>query len=256
MKQATYAIALGIVLVFSILASSMIESRTNRENNLTQAVRHASKSVVQSVMEEQAYTVNSDEQLVAAFAQELCNNLISNSEVEATYDENGKVTGWTGSNSEDNTVPDPNLKLTIEVVEADFVKGLLCVHVVQEYTNPIGTISTCEASTTIIFDEVQTHEQYTIQYYNANGVIVASYIVKEGDDWPEPSQQIKDAYKITKWGSTMGGGGTNFTSLNIPTTDGHKTVPYANMNNNMNSYSAFYDVSTRTMKIYGNYNGS
>ena len=252
MKQAMYAIALGIVLIFSILASSMIESRTNRENNLTQAVRHASKSVVQSILEEQAYTVNSDEQLVAAFAQELCNNLISNSEV--SYNESTKK--WTGSNTKDNTVPDPNLKLTIEVIEADFVKGLLCVHVVQEYTNPIGTISTCEASTTIIFDEMQTHEQYTIQYYNANGVIVASYIVKEGDDWPEPSQTIKDAYKITKWGSSIGGGGTNFISLNIPVTNGKKTVPYANMNNNMYSYSAFYDASTRTMKLYGDYNGS
>lgn len=254
MKQAMYAIALGIVLVFSILASTMIESRTNRENNLTQAVRHASKSVVQSVLEEQAYTVDSDEQLVAAFVQELCNNLISNSEM--TYDESTGT--WVGTNGNDNTVPDPNLRLTIEVVEADFVKGLLCVHVVQEYTNPIGTISTCEASTTIIFDEAQTHEQYTIQYYNANGVIVASYIVKEGDDWPEPSQTIKDAYKITKWGSSIGGDGTDFSTLNIPTKDGLKYVPYANTSINMNSYinSGFYDPSTRTMKIYGNYNGS
>lgn len=245
MKQAIYGVILGIVLIFTVIGTVITESRTNRENNVQQSLKRATKAAVKAVLDEQSYTIDSNEQFVAAVAQQLCNNLISNSQVH--YDKATGIYEASMSKGADNTVPDPNLKLTLEVVEADYAKGLLCFNVVEEYTNPIGTVGTCEYATTVIFDKAQEYMQYTIQYYNANNIMVGNYIVKEGDKWPVPSSAITDSYHITSWGAVLGGSGTRF----VPPA----TVPYEYEENNMASYSAFYDEMTQTMRIYGNYTG-
>lgn len=255
MKQVIHGMFLGTIFIFTIVCVIMVESRTNREANVRQSLETATKTAVQKVLEEQAYTIDSNEQFVAAVAQVVCDDLISNSEVK--YNGDNSNPRWTGTNTNDNTVPDPNLKLTFEIVKADFAKGLLCLNVVEEFTNPIGTVGTCEYATTVIFDEAQNYDQYTIQYYNANNVLVASFIAKEGDDWPYPSQNLINLYRIGSWGSGIGATGVSLDSLNIPThKNGKKYVPFAHMTNNMSSYVPFYDETSKTMKIYGNYTGA
>lgn len=252
MKQVIHGIFLGTIFIFTIVCVIMIESRTNREANAQQSLKKATKTAVEKVLEEQAYTIDSNEQFVAAVAQVICDNLISNNEIQSKG--NGK---YVGTVANDNTVPDKNLKITLEVVKADFAKGLLCINVVEEFTNPIGTIGTCEYATTVIFDEAQNYEQYTIEYYNANNVLIASYVVKEGDNWPFPSERLMNLYKVTSWGSQIGGSGVNFNSLAIPEHDnGTKYVPFDHMNNNMASFANFYEPSSKIMRIYGNYAGS
>lgn len=222
-----------IILVFTIMSTLMIESRTNRENNVQRSLKKAADNAITSVIENQSYSINSNEQFVAAVAQMICDSLISND----------------GTTS-DSTTPDENLKIVIEVVEADYVKGLISLNIIEEYTNPIGSIGTCEYATTVVFDEAKIHDTYTINYYNANGALISSYIVREGDTFPEPSDGIKSKYHITGWGSVIGGGGSAFTKP--------ATVPESGTMDSSTSlfkqtYSAWWSDDINGVKLYGNF---
>jgi len=207
-----------------------VESRTNRENNTQSALKRATDNAVTSILENQSYSVSSNEQFVATLIEMICDSLISH---------NG---------AGDTTTPDKNLKLTVEIVEADYMRGLLSLNIVEEYTNPIGSIGTCEYATTVIFDEVKIYDTYTINYYDANGLMIESYIVKAGDTFPEPSSNIKNQYHITAWYTkvsyTAGGGGNQFI---VPA-----TVPIDSITDNITKYEQ-YDSFTRTVSLYGNY---
>ena len=229
MKQVLYGALLGIILVFSTIGIITIESRTGRENDVQRTLKRATDAAIESVMENQSYTVNSNEQLVATLTEMICDSIIS-------HDGAGKSA----------TEPDKNLKLVIEVVEADYVKGLICLNIIEEYTNPSGAIGTCEYATTVVFDEVQLYETFTINYYNANGILIASYIAKEGDEWPRPTDAIMAKYKITQWGSTQGGNGQPF---HMP-----EKVPGVNDADALSTYPHF-NAATGELNLYGNYAG-
>lgn len=147
----------------------------------------------------------------------------------------------------DSTTSDPNLKLTIEVIEADYMRGLLSLNIIQEFTNPMGAIGTCEYATTVIFDEAKIYDTYVINYYDVSGILIESYVVRAGDIWPEPKAEVKAKYGITKWGTNVGGGGEIF---NIPS-----HVPADTETNNITQYIQF-DAATGSVNLYGNYNGS
>ena len=259
-----------VFLVFT-LGILTVESRTNRENNVYNSLKRATDDAIESVLEEQVYSVRSNEEFVAALSEMLCNSIISQNEImkcscgyEGTrafftkVEENAEFTliqtdalkcpncGTTDMNkiSADLTTVDPNLKLVIEVVEADYRRGLLSLNIIQEYTNPMGEIGTCEYSTTVIFDEAKIHDTYVINYYDVTGVLIQSYVVRAGDPWPEPSAEIKSQYGITKWGSSVGGGGTIFT---VPS-----NVPFDTEENNITQYVQ-YDAATGCVELYGNY---
>lgn len=216
-----------LITVFLLLGIITIESRTNRENNAEITLKRATDNAITSILENQTYTVESNEELVATLTEMICDSLIS-------YN----------NEDDDATTPDENLKLTIEIVEADYIKGLLSLNVVEEYTNPIGAIGTCEYATTVVFDEAKIYDTYTINYFDANGILIESYIVKAGDTFPEPDLSIKDQYHITEWGSVIGGGGAKFT---VP-----DTVPLDSNKNNITTY-AQYDAESNSINLYGNY---
>lgn len=215
-----------VMCVFFTLATITVESRTNRENNAYQTLKRATDSAVSSVLETQKYQIDNNEEFVAALTMMLCDSLISND-----------------GTSSDSTTPDKNLKVTIEVVQADYHRGLLSLNIIEEYTNPIGSIGTCEYATTVVFDEAKIYDTYTIRYYDANGIMLASYVVKAGDKWPEPNTLLKEQYRINKWGSTLGGGGDTFT---IPS-----TVPLDSEANNITHFPQ-YHADTNSVDLYGN----
>jgi hypothetical protein len=75
-------------------------------------------------------------------------------------------------------------------------------------------------------------------------MLIQSYKVRAGDPWPQPSSDIKSKHKITKWGTTLGGGGDEFTvPSKVPSgTDINPIVNYAQ-----------YDATTGSVNLYGNY---
>lgn len=259
-------------LIFT-LGILTVESRTNRENNVYNSLKRATDDAIESVLEEQVYSVRSNEQFIAALTEMLCNSIISQNEImkcQCGYEGTQRMfTTNAEINSEfalfqdivkcpgcgttdiakidsDLTTVDQNLKLVIEVVEVDYRRGLLALNIIQEYTNPMGAIGTCEYSTTVIFDEAKIHDTYVINYYDVTGVLIQSYVVRAGDPWPEPSDAIKTQYGITAWGTNVGGGGEIFTIPDYVPSD------TADNGKNITQYVQ-YDASTGCVNLYGNY---
>lgn len=269
------------MLIIFTLCTLTVESRTNRENNVYNSLKRATDDAIESVLEEKTYSIRSNEQFVAAVTEMLCNSLVSQNEImkcSCGYEGRPSANEGTEVNAEfamqskilrcpncgttqiadptssdptkrkgispDLTVKDEKLKLTIEVVEADFRRGLLSLNIVEEYTNPMGAIGTCEYATTVIFDEAKIHDTYAINYYDVTGILIESYIVRAGDVWPQPSVDIRNKYKITKWGSLLGGGGETFI---VPS-----NVPADSEVNNITKYIQ-YDAATGSVNLYGNY---
>lgn len=272
-KHAMYSFLMIIMLVVFLLGIITVESRTNRENNAQSSLKRATDNAIESILENQNYVVHSNEEFVATLTEMICDSLISqDGRVKCeNCGHRGSKESFTTSVTENNTefaleheilkcpscgntdsskisadltTDDKNLKLTIEIVDADYFKGLLSLNIVEEYTNPTGRIGTCEYATTVIFDEAKIYDTYTIKYYDFNGVLIESYIVRAGDAFPEPSDNIKNQYKITKWGSTLGGGGAEFI---VP-----DTVPLDTVTNNISQYPQ-YDSSNKCLNLYGNY---
>lgn len=284
MKHVMYSFLLICMFLIFTLGILTVESRTNRENNVYNTLKRATDDAIESVLEEQNFAVRSNEELVAAVTEMICNSIVAqdemlscscgyksddNAEFMKTKDDNNNEfsdyryyyqcpsCGTTqiadpmsaDANARqgitiDLTTADPNLKLVIEVVEADYKRGLLSLNVIQEYTNPMGAIGTCEYSTTVIFDEAKIYDTYVINYYDVSGILIESYVVRAGDVWPEPKAEVKAKYGITQWGTNVGGGGEIF---NIPS-----NVPADTETNNITQYVQ-YDAATGSVNLYGNY---
>lgn len=228
-KQVIYGMAMMTMCIIFTLSWITIESRTNRENNAYQSLKRATDQAVTSILENQSYQIDNNEEFVAALTMMLCDSLISN---------DGTV--------QDGTTPDKNLKITIEVVQADYYRGLLSLNIIEEYSNPMGSIGTCEYATTVVFDEAKIYDTYTIRYYDANGIMIASYVVKAGDKWPTPPTTLMNQYKITRWGSVLGGGGSIFT---VPS-----KVPLDSEQNNITKFIQYHS-DTNSVDLYGNFSG-
>lgn len=270
-----YSFVLIIIFAIFTMCVLTVESRTNRENNAQSALKKATNDAIESVLENQNYVVRSNEEFVATLTEMICDSLISHNDAAECH-----VCGYKGTKSEfetqttkqeteftmeystlkcpscgntdtdkmdiDLTTDDKNLKLTIEIIDADYIKGLLSLNIVEEYTNPIGAIGTCEYATTVVFDAAKIYDTYAIKYCDYSGVLIDSYIVRAGDAFPQPSDSVKRQYGITKWGSEVGGGGAEFI---VP-----DTVPSDNAADGigMSSYPQFNSVEG-TLSLYGNY---
>ena len=193
MKHVIYGLMMFALTAFFILAVITIESRTNRENNQQRALKKAVDNAIESVLENQTFSVYNDEQFVASISAMICDSLISKDRTKT-----------------DSTTPDTNLKLTLEIVDADYERGLICMNTILEYTNPFGSIGTCEYSTTVVFDEAKVHDEYRINYYDYNGILIETYMIRAGDVWPEPSDSLKNRYRIGGWYTNLGGSGNEF----------------------------------------------
>lgn len=218
-----------VIFVYFIMALLTIESRTNRENNQQAALKRATDHAIERVLETQSFTVYTNEEFVAAVTMMICDSLISND-----------------GTSSDNTTPDENLAITIEVVQADYKRGLLSLNVVNEFTNPLGSIGTCEYATTVVFDQAKIYDTYRLNYYDANGILISGYIIRAGDDWPVPSESVINSFGINKWHSEPDGGGIEFA---MPA-DG--IVPYDTSTDNISTrYPDFYDSANKAVNLYG-----
>lgn len=273
-KHVMYSFVLILMFIICLLGIMTIESRTNRENNVQKTLKRATDNAVESILENQNYSVHSNKEFVATLTEMICDSLVSNDDrttckacgYSGTIDEfhhtvvehNQEFTfknKWalrcphcgntdTSKIKYDTTTKDDNLKLTIEIVDADYIKGLLSLNIIEEYTNPTGAIGTCEYATTVIYDEAKIYDSYTINYYDVNGLLIESYVVRAGDNFPQPSDSVKNQYHITGWFTNVGGSGHQFV---VP-----DKVPLDSSTNNITQFEQ-YNATTKSLNLYGNY---
>lgn len=167
MKHVIYGAISIVMVVLTLVLMATVAGRHTREQEMQQALRQAVEASVDQAMMQGKYTLNSKEELVADFTSLLVERL---------------------------RIKDPNLHLKVDIAGVDEVRGLLSVHVTEEYTHPNGRMGMAETSATVVFEQEKKRELYRVDYIipenvcgeaRANNVYIPkeykSYLCEEGE---------------------------------------------------------------------------
>ena len=190
MKHVMYGLVSILLVVLAIVAWLAVEQRSEREMEMEAALQQAVADTVDQVALQGKYRVRSDEELVADFTALLTERL---------------------------HVQDEGLVLTVDIAGVDAKKGLLSVHVKEEFTHPNGRKGTCETSATMVLEQEEGKAMYEINYVIPEEVCRAA----GGDGAPLPT-----AYKRY----VLEEGGAVLAPQNPPSVGGKKFLSWADEN--------------------------
>ena len=160
MKQITFGIS-GVLLIVVILMTTLsIEGASSKERKLKQAFRYAMAEAMESALKKDSFSAEDDDLLVA--------------DVMALLIERLDV--------------DENATLQVDVAAVDSKKGLLSLHVTEEFVNASGEMERIEDEATILLEREQQKSQYQISYLLPEKVaeellypqVIRAYRLEEG----------------------------------------------------------------------------
>jgi hypothetical protein len=167
MKHVIYGVISIVTVVLTLVLMAAVAGRHTREQEMQVALRQAVEESVDQVMMQGKYTLHSKEELVADFTSLLVGRL---------------------------RTKDPNLHLKVDIAGVDEVRGLLSVHVTEEFTHPNGRIGTTEASATVVFEQEEKRDLFRVDYIVPKSICLEaqgdnvyipeeykSYLFEEGD---------------------------------------------------------------------------
>ncbi|MDR0925351.1 MAG: hypothetical protein LBN31_13490 [Hungatella sp.] len=125
MKSTFLGFGITICSILSIAIVLTLCSASIRQNELNHAVEHALKDTMENQFDQTTYSANSNEELVADFMEALLVQVNSDSRV------------------------------TVQVLDVDYQKGLLSVEVKETYHHPIGTEGHVTTKRTVIMEQYQ-----------------------------------------------------------------------------------------------------
>lgn len=151
MKLMTHGFVSAIIAFAFLMAVATIMGHMTRTKESSTSLSAMLSQAVDSVMREKNYSINIDTQdkFVTDVLMLLLNSYSNNSE------------------------------LNIDVVAADYQKGLLCIRLTETYEDPNGGTSITVADKTVIFEQDEVIANYKIVYIH-NGQIFSSLNVDKG----------------------------------------------------------------------------
>ena len=184
MKQAIFGIMCGFIVILVIVAVMTVEGRSTRENEADNALSAAVDEVMENLLTKKDYDIENNEEFVADFCEALLE------QIQAGSDEDY----------------DKNLSVKVDVAGVDYEKGLLSVHVTEQFTHPNGNIGTLECTSTAILDQRAEKERYTVTY-NLPNRLYKQLEVEEGTDFylPKAPADTSDGAKFQYWMDTETG---------------------------------------------------
>lgn len=160
MKNVIYAIVMGVSVLLIIIAVMVLNGRIERENDMENALSVAVDQAIESLIDTNSYDITDNELFVADFNEALLSQL----------------------NDGGDRAKDKNLKITVAVTGVDAEKGLLSVHVIEEFTHLNGNIGIVSCDATVVLEAQEEKELHTITYY-VNGSIYKAYQCTEGESF-------------------------------------------------------------------------
>ena len=139
MKHVMFAMISGGVLLLVLLIAMTVHGRDLRQGELEEALSQSAKQALEGAMINGDMEIHDKDALTAGFMQLLLSRI------------KGKE--------------DPNLKLQVDILQADVDKGLLSVHAKEWYTHPDGRKGSCEAGGTYIVERESDKKICRITYY-------------------------------------------------------------------------------------------
>lgn len=175
MKNAITGFGILILIIMTVSIIFSIDSRSIHKQEAEKALSQSIENTLSSLYEKKIYSVESSDELINDFTQALLNQIESSSE------------------------------LTVNVLSADYEKGLLSIEVIENFKYPNGKLGKVSAVKTVILDqeEKQTNDEkdhsYTICFLLPDNEIYKSYVIKEGDKLIAPKNPDIDGKSFLYW---------------------------------------------------------
>lgn len=139
MKHAVYGVVLGLVFILFVAIGATVQGRAVRGDEAEETLAEAIEATANMLFSgNKVYTIDNNEEFVADFLKELSLQL--------------------GSDSE----------LSVDVVKADYDRGMLSIKITENYKHPNGNEGTVEAYKTVIYDQktLEDTKMATVSFYS------------------------------------------------------------------------------------------
>lgn len=179
MKHILYGlVCMGIVVFIAVIALTL-QGRTLRDGEAKQALAESVDGALSNLMENNAYPIENGD----LFAADLLEALLA--QINSTSD------------------------VTVSVLEADFVHGILSVEITESYRHPNGSKGTVSACRTVIFDREQKEEEksYQVSFYTRDTELYKTYTVMENGYCNMPAAPQIPGKTFKSWRFVTGGTG-------------------------------------------------
>ena len=151
MKLVTYGFVATVITFAFLMGVTTIMGHMTRTKESSTSLSSMLSQAVDGVMREKNYAINIDTQdkFVTDVLVSLVNSYSNNSEIK------------------------------IDVIAADYTKGLLCLRLTETYDDPNGGKSVAAADKTVVFEQDEALMSYQIVYIY-NDQVFSSFSVDEG----------------------------------------------------------------------------
>lgn len=179
MKHIIYGFVCILTVVFTVVIALTIQGRTLRSTEAEHALAESVDGALSNLMENNVYPVGSED----LFAADLLQALLAQ----------------TNSTSD----------LTVSVLEADFVHGILSVEITEKYRHPNGREGTVSACRTVIFDrDIQEEEEsFEVSFYTGDDELYKRYIIPADGYCSMPARPQIEGKTFKNWRFVTGGTG-------------------------------------------------
>ena len=174
MKNIIITITFVVMTIMTLFIVESLHAKEYRTVELSEAVDNALIATMNNVTVNKCYTIGSNEEFVEDFKQTLMTSIDSASELD------------------------------IEVLNADYEKGILSVKVTENYDYLNGRQGTVTKTATVLLDQKQQEKKYyTVKYYVGDS-LYKSYQLEEGAAIIVPKNPEFEGIEFVCWKNKNG----------------------------------------------------
>lgn len=177
MKHIIYGLVCTLILVFTVVTSLTLQGRALRLEEAKQALAESVDGALSSLMEEEDCPFDNADLFAADLLQALLAQANSKSD------------------------------LTVSVLEADLVHGILSVEITESYRHPNGKEGTVSACRTVIFDrEIEkAEENFKVSFYTGKKELYKVYTIPRDGYCSMPMSPKVPGKTFKNWRFVSGG---------------------------------------------------
>ncbi|MCM1257531.1 MAG: hypothetical protein NC307_06720 [Roseburia sp.] len=179
MKHIIYGLVCTLTIVFTVVIALTLQGRTLRSTEIEQALAESVDGALSNLMENNVYPVDSEDLFAADLLQALLAQTNSTSDI------------------------------TVSVLEADFVHGILSVEITEKYRHPNGKKGTVSACRTVIFDRdvEEEEENFEVSFFTGDEELFKRYTVPGDGYCNMPAEPKIEGKTFKNWRFVTGGTG-------------------------------------------------
>ena len=154
MKHIMYGLGGCITAILIVMVIVTINGQMTRQKEVTTSLTTAVDQTVENLKSNRTYTNPEKDEFVSDIMENLLYTIENNSDIE------------------------------VQIMSADYDKGLIGIRVIEHYKNPNQKKGTVHYDKIVLLDTIDYSKQYIIQYREKNNIIISEYTISIGQKIP------------------------------------------------------------------------